>query len=339
MRVGRYRQLAALDSATGMVNALARSLTGKGFPLVGTFASWTEPLIRPVAPFINQIPSSLHQHLFIAAGQTEAVAPRRLSDTDTEVMCNWVTKQYPNRQYPAVAIGSSNGAMIHLCAALNIPWLPQTFLMPVARKGIAPDNGIAKLNWGAKVAPAFLKNNPDIILHQMQDPIQDRLMVRAISYFRHKKLSLGVGGAQPDEYYQGGQRIWSFLESHGASASDWAKIVLQIPSVVLRYRLKPTARRSVVVGPRINNRVWDVVVGRYELPALPRRQTEGPWLRAVGTNRVDVRNKSRPVTFIQQKEFRVGSHVKDLANPIFSSSPRIRLSGRAERFHPADRVI
>ncbi|MBV8100022.1 MAG: hypothetical protein JOZ31_12770 [Verrucomicrobia bacterium] len=192
MKVGQFTRLAAFDSATAMVAALARSLRGKGFPLVGTFPAWTESLLSPLASIVNHIPSSLRESLFVAAGQTESMRANQLHLAAVEEMCRWVTEQYPNRQYPAVAIGSTNGAAIHLFAALGIPWLPQTFLLPVARTGIAPDDAEQELAWGNLIAAEFLNRNTDVSLHHMQDPIQDRLMVRAISYFRIKKLTLGA---------------------------------------------------------------------------------------------------------------------------------------------------
>ena len=51
-----------------------------------------------------------------------------------------MARQYPRRQYPAVVVGSANGAAVHLWAALGIPWLPQTFLVPIARSGVHPDD-------------------------------------------------------------------------------------------------------------------------------------------------------------------------------------------------------
>ena len=71
MKVGRYTQLAAFDSATAMVSALAKSLAGKGFPFVGTLPSWSEPLFTPFASIVNRIPVKIRENLFVAAGQTE----------------------------------------------------------------------------------------------------------------------------------------------------------------------------------------------------------------------------------------------------------------------------
>jgi hypothetical protein len=74
---------------------------------------------------------------------------------------------------------------------LGIPWLPQTFLVPVARSGVHPDEPKDELEWGLDPARAVLERNPALQLHHMHDPVQDRLMVRRMSYFRFKKLSLG----------------------------------------------------------------------------------------------------------------------------------------------------
>jgi hypothetical protein len=46
----------------------------------------------------------------------------------------WVTTQYPrSTTFPAAFIASSNGAAVHLAAAMGAPWLPQTFLVPSSR--------------------------------------------------------------------------------------------------------------------------------------------------------------------------------------------------------------
>jgi hypothetical protein len=69
----------------------------------------------------------------------EAVAPDRLGEVRADRLAEWVSGHYPCRRYPAVFIGSSNGAMIHLAALLGALWLPQTLLIPVWRRGGNPD--------------------------------------------------------------------------------------------------------------------------------------------------------------------------------------------------------
>ena len=95
------------------------------------------------------------------------------------------------RQYPAIAIGSTNGAAIHLCAALGIPWLPQNLLVLVRRDGLDPDEPRKIMESGREVAESLLAAAPEMALHHMVDPTQDRLMGREALYFRLKRLKLG----------------------------------------------------------------------------------------------------------------------------------------------------
>ncbi len=109
-----------------------------------------------------------------------------------EAVAQWMVNEYPQRQYPAVAIGSSSGALVHLCAALGIPWLPQTFLIPVKHPGIHPDEPKQAMEWGMKHAKPLLDANPELQLHHMHDPNQDRLTSQGMAYFRVKRLCLGA---------------------------------------------------------------------------------------------------------------------------------------------------
>jgi hypothetical protein len=79
---------------------------------------------------------------------------------------------------------------VHLYAALGIPWLPQTFLIPVARSGEHPDEPRQDIEWAEEPARSFLDANPNAQLHHMHDPNQDRLMVQHMTYFRVKRLRL-----------------------------------------------------------------------------------------------------------------------------------------------------
>jgi hypothetical protein len=88
-------------------------------------------------------------------------------------------------------VGSSNGAAVHLCAALGIPWLPQTTLIPVRRTGIHPDEIKDEFEWAREPARTLLEANPELQLHHMNDPNQDRLMIQYMTYFRVKRLRLG----------------------------------------------------------------------------------------------------------------------------------------------------
>ena len=185
------RGIADFDSASAMVRALGRFLHGRDFPNLG-MSLLPEALsgaLPAVGAAMNHLPDPVKRFIYIHGGRNEAVPPCALGDLDAEEVASWIVDQYPRQRYPAAFVGSSNGAMIHLAAALGIPWIPQTFLIPVRRDG-DPHEPIADLEWGRAAGRALLEANPTLALHQMHDPNQDLLMVRSIAYFRVKWLAL-----------------------------------------------------------------------------------------------------------------------------------------------------
>lgn len=179
--------VADFDSASAMMRATARFLSGRDFPMLGV----RSPL-APFVPVIRRLPRRALDLLYTVSGAAEAVPPERLRDLRAEALSEWVASEYPRRRYPAVFIGSSNGALVHLAAALDAPFLPQTFLVAVRRTGIDPDDAISDLEWGRQPARWLLDGNPDLQLHHMHDPNQDRLMIRRMTYFRVKRRALGA---------------------------------------------------------------------------------------------------------------------------------------------------
>src|SRR5436309_9672507 len=191
MMAHEVEYLADFDSATGMLRALSASLRGEGLPLLGAMRPSRAPLMKLVASAVNRLPKSLQEQVYIVSGWMEAVSPRKLAAVSGDEVATFMAGVYPSRQYAAVVVGSSNGAAVHLWAAHGIPWLPQTFLVPVGRSGIPPDEPREEMRWAEPHAETVLRRNPDLELHHMQDPVQDRLMVRRMSYFRLKRRTLG----------------------------------------------------------------------------------------------------------------------------------------------------
>lgn len=189
MRPSSY--VANFDSATAMLRTLAECLHGRDAPMMGALPRSLEPVMRPLAATVNALPGSVRRGVYIWSGRNEAIPPEKLGQVRAEEVSRWMAGRYPRRRYPAAVIGSSNGALVHLCAALNIPWLPQTFLIPVRRSGVHPDEPEQELEWGRDPAKRLLAANPGLQLHHMFDPNQDRLMVQRMSYFRVKRLRLG----------------------------------------------------------------------------------------------------------------------------------------------------
>ncbi|MDP9366774.1 MAG: hypothetical protein M3Q03_00625 [Chloroflexota bacterium] len=180
------RGVAGFDSASAMVQALGRFLRGQDFPRVGASA-----LATPLAPVINALPRRVREAGFTWSGWREALPPDETGRVRSEEIARWITSAYPRRPYPAVMIGSASGAVINLCAALGIPWLPQTTLLLVRCSDVDIDKPRAILEAGKTPATALLTANPDLALHHMHDANQDRLMVHRVEHFRLKRRRLG----------------------------------------------------------------------------------------------------------------------------------------------------
>ncbi len=180
------RYVTQFDSASCMLYALGYCLKGKSYAGEAG-VSRLPPLAANV---INALPGWLRKKIYIGSGMWEAIPPAQLKQVRAEAISRWVIEQYPERTYPAMMIGSSNGAAIHLCAALGIPWLPQTVLV-AARRKMDPDELKDDLLWGKAHIGGLLEANPELQAHQMHDPLQDRLMVSRMAYFRLKRLRLG----------------------------------------------------------------------------------------------------------------------------------------------------
>src|SRR5207302_10934245 len=133
-----------------------RFLDGRDFPMLGVLPDWMAPLMKLVAGTVNALPKTPQQWVYRFSGAMEALPQRRLREASTDRIAQWLVDFYPKRKYPAVMIGSSDGALVHLCALFGIPWLPQTCLVPVRRTGIDPDDQRAELEWARVPAMGFL---------------------------------------------------------------------------------------------------------------------------------------------------------------------------------------
>ncbi len=179
MNPGKY--VADFDSATAMLRASSLFLKGKDFPMLGT-----QPVSIPIYSLVNRLPKRLQEKAYIFGGWIEAIRPHQIEDINAQEIATWAAGHHPRREYPMVAIGSSNGAATHLFAALGIPWLPQTFLIPVRHHGLDPDEPRKALEYFLPLGEALLRRNPELQLHHMHDANQDRLMIQTMGYFRVK---------------------------------------------------------------------------------------------------------------------------------------------------------
>ncbi len=252
------RDIARFDSASSMLLATANFLHGRGFPALGQPAGRA---LLPVALLANRLPRRVRQALYTLGSGQEARPAERVAALDAGSLAEAIVRVYPRRRYPAAVIGSASGALVHLCAALGIPWLPQTMLVPLCLR-LSPDEP-EQVAWAVKdTARRMLDRNPDLVLHHMVDPNQDRLTARRLAYFRVKRTTLGpayerflrdtlrpgavvllaectrqwpvtrigerhtfqfggIGGLAPEEYLRDGPQVREYLRRHGVAASAW----------------------------------------------------------------------------------------------------------------------
>jgi hypothetical protein len=175
---------ASFDSATVLHAGLAAALRGKPFPNLGH-----GPLAAFAVRIGGRLPWPLLRRIYTRIGASEGLDPGRLGDVDLSAVAEWLATGYPRRRYPGAFLGSSNGAVAHLAAALQVPWLPGTVLVPVARTG-DPHRPVDALRFGERVAAPLLARNPDVVLHHMHDQVQDELMVARMTYLRVKWRAL-----------------------------------------------------------------------------------------------------------------------------------------------------
>ncbi|MDP8905562.1 MAG: hypothetical protein M3N29_09690 [Chloroflexota bacterium] len=187
------RYVADFDSTTSMINALGAVLHEREFPLVGVMPEALLPLLKLVAPAVDRLPVELREKLWAWSGWLEAIPADRTDEIDGEAVSDWFTERFDDtRRYPVIFVGSANGAIVHVAAALGAPWLPQNFLVPVRHGGEGhSDDPRASLEWAREPARRLLDANPDLALHQMHDPNQDRPMLNHMSFFRLKRMRLG----------------------------------------------------------------------------------------------------------------------------------------------------
>jgi hypothetical protein len=188
------RAVAEFDSASAMMRVLGAALRGQEAPLLALFSSPAGRLLEPSADWlvgrIERLPEAALRAIYRRSGWMDAIPARHLSQIQAGELAEWVIQHYPRRRYPVVFVGSSNGAVAHLAAALGAPWLPQTLLVAVRNGGLDPDDPAADMHAMTPAGRELTKNNPGLELHHMHDPVQDRLMIARMTYFRVKLLSL-----------------------------------------------------------------------------------------------------------------------------------------------------
>ncbi len=180
-----------VDSSTSMARSTAFYMKGKEFKNLGAMPGPMAPLMEGMMSKMNALSPEGRAAIYRWSSGNESVRVRSLHSISAEKNNQKAVNLYPKRRYQAVMIGSSNGAATHLCASLGIPWLPQTYLVPVRRTKVDPNEPLQEVAWAREPADIFLEANPDVRLYHMLDPVQDIQTGQMLAYFRYKNLILG----------------------------------------------------------------------------------------------------------------------------------------------------
>lgn len=65
--------VANFDSASAMLQALARYLDGRDFPMLGVMPGWMAPIMKAVGATVNALPRKAQELVYIASGAMEAL--------------------------------------------------------------------------------------------------------------------------------------------------------------------------------------------------------------------------------------------------------------------------
>lgn len=186
------QSLAQFDSATTMLKGAAAWLHGRSLPAMGAVPRPLAPVVERLIEAARVLPRGTREWLYRAGSGSEAVPAGLTHTVSAEAVARWMVDHYPPSSYQAAIVGSSSGALVHLAAALGVPFLPQTFLVPVEQREVHPDDPEHGFRVGLEPARRLLAANPDVALHHMHDPNQDRLSLARMTYFRLKRLDLGA---------------------------------------------------------------------------------------------------------------------------------------------------
>lgn len=178
--------IAMFDSATSMVRHLTHVLhkrDSKGLQMLPV-------VMTPLLSLSTIIPRQVRSWFFQHSGRLDALHPDYTSEVNIHQIGNAICENYPQKKYPVIMFGSANGALTHLCAAMGIPYLPQTLPLLVRKDRMNPEEPVQDLEWGKPYAEELLALNPDLHISQMVDPVHDRIMSQVICYFRIKIIGL-----------------------------------------------------------------------------------------------------------------------------------------------------
>ena len=180
----------SFDSGTRVVREVAEALSGEGRSILECYPWGSRAFLGIVSLFPDATRIAL-----IEWGMRQSVGhpARHAARVDVDALTRWCLAQYPDdRRYDAIVVGSPNGAVAHLAALLDAPFLTTSFGLTFRHPPIVADDMAAYLESAGPVVDAIRNANPDdgyeLIVHY--DPLHDRSLVEVATFVRIKLTAL-----------------------------------------------------------------------------------------------------------------------------------------------------
>ena len=106
--------VASFESASVLHAATVSALNGKPFPNLGS-----SPSAGLAVRAAGRLLWAMLRGIYSRIGASEGINPRRLGDVDLSAVAEAFAERYAKRPYPAGLLGSSNGALTPLAAAMQ----------------------------------------------------------------------------------------------------------------------------------------------------------------------------------------------------------------------------
>ena len=175
------------DSGTRVVREVAEALTGTGRSILECYPPGSELFLGLVSLLPERARIAvIDWGMRLSLGEN----PDRAAEVSAEDLADWCVSQYPAHdvRYPAIVIGSPNGAVAHLAALLGAPFLTTSFGLAFRHETIEADDLNAYTDFASAAAAGIVAANPgtDFEVACHYDPIHDRSMVEVVSFLRIK---------------------------------------------------------------------------------------------------------------------------------------------------------
>ncbi len=183
---GDHVAVVPFDSGTRVVREAAESLSGVGRSILESYPRGSEIFLGIVSLLPERARIKVIEWgMRLSLGHT----PDRAADVSVDALAEWCVAQYSGTErYPAIILGSPNGAVAHLAALLGAPFLTTSFGLAFRHPTIEPDDLDAYRRTSVAVAADIIAANPtadfEVVCHY--DPIHDRSMVQYVDFARIK---------------------------------------------------------------------------------------------------------------------------------------------------------